>query len=563
MQKSATSIRFRLISISLVIVLIPMLLFSMLCYRFVYASYVSTQKEVGNLILNQAKNKVEDLMSSAKISVDLIRSNVKIQEIMLHSAETPYARADQLDDMLELMYLLTNYEFGGNITKAKIIYENDCEYASINKVTTLKRKEFLEIAQANGLSLTNNFLNGYHWLCTDFSKAGLAESGQYVALVCMMRDMTRYERMLGYILVLQDRALYASAMREVLTQDTSSAFRLMDASGNCIADTGSSAIYADQHVLQMRIPIQNTQWELELLMPLDEFTRKVNILTCNIAIVTLVLAASAVTISDKLYRKSIVRRIENIINTMDLIRNQDNMRVRFPITRQDELGQIEQHFNLLIEKIQIVRQKECDMVEYEKRQRVQLMNAQINPHFLYNTLNAIYWIAQDEDYPTIQKMIKSLASFYKTGFNPQSEMGSIQNEVKHIKEYIYLINISKKHHIQLNTEVSDQVCDMLIPHFILQPIVENSIIHGFGKRDYGSIIVRIFQRNDFLYIIVEDDGIGLSDAQRIITTDAQNGFGLGNIQKYLSLYYGGNASLSIENSVSHQGCIVTLIFPLT
>ena len=566
MKRATNSLRFRLISISLIIVCVPLIVFGVLAYRFVCSSYVSAQQEAGGLVLNQAKNKVEDRMSYAQMTADLLRSNMQLQTILRDSTSSEYSRASQLDNMAALKKLLVNYELLGNISMAKIVYEYDCEYASIDKATTLDREAFLSIAEASGIALVNRHLTGFHWICADLTSAGMANGEAYVALACMMRDIQRYDRMLGYIVVFQEKTAYAAAMVEALAQDSTCVFCLTDGSGNTIASTTAEAnleaLRKKKNMLCLSSPIQEGTWKLELLMPLDAFTKKVNILTGYIVLITLLLTGAALSVADALYRKSIVQRIESMVVTMDHASNTDDMQVRIPVTGFDELSRIERHFNMLMEKMSAARQREMEMVQADKAQQIRLLNAQINPHFLYNALNAIYWAAQDEDYSIVQKMITSLAHFYKTGFHLQSETGSIQNEIEHVQEYIALINLSKKRHYRMKVEMDESIRDMPVPHFILQPIVENCVIHGFGSRENGNIDIRAQRIGDSIRIDIEDDGVGFPEKDLPNFSDSGSKFGLESIRRHFLLCYGNRASISVGNAKTHKGCIVKLVFPI-
>ena len=150
----------------------------------------------------------------------------------------------------------------------------------------------------------------------------------------------------------------------------------------------------------------------------------------------------------------------------------------------------------------------------------------------------------------------------RAGFRLQSETGSIQNEIEHVQEYIALINLSKKRHYRMKVEMDESIRDMPVPHFILQPIVENCVIHGFGSRENGNIDIRAQRIGDSIRIDIEDDGVGFPEKDLPNFSDSGSRFGLESIRRHFLLCYGNRASISVGNAKTHKGCIVKLVFPI-
>ncbi|MFC0560557.1 sensor histidine kinase [Halalkalibacter alkalisediminis] len=188
-----------------------------------------------------------------------------------------------------------------------------------------------------------------------------------------------------------------------------------------------------------------------------------------------------------------------------------------------------------------------------KEAELRVLQAQINPHFLYNTLDSIYWMAMIEKNDQIAKMAVALSESFKISLNHGRETIPLYRELEHIKHYLTIQNIRFNNRFQYIQDIDDELMDKEILKLLLQPIIENAITHGL-ERKVGEGTVRLTGRlnSETMVFTIEDDGVGIEDV-----AVTEKGYGLQNIRERLSLYYGPSSSLSISSEVN-RGTVVEI-----
>ena len=188
--------------------------------------------------------------------------------------------------------------------------------------------------------------------------------------------------------------------------------------------------------------------------------------------------------------------------------------------------------------------------------RLQLLQMQLHPHFLFNTLNAISELVH-EDAETADRMITGLSELLREALVAgDQQQVPLRRELELVRRYLDIQQARFGDRLQADIDVDETVMDALVPHFLLQPLVENAIRHGIGARgDAGRVRIRAQADHDALRIDVEDDGAGLKEAE------ASEGIGLGNTRKRLEALYGPSASVQVRAD-PRGGAIVTVTIPL-
>jgi two-component system, LytTR family, sensor kinase len=188
--------------------------------------------------------------------------------------------------------------------------------------------------------------------------------------------------------------------------------------------------------------------------------------------------------------------------------------------------------------------------------RLQLLQMQLHPHFLFNTLNAISELVH-EDPETADRMITGLSELLREALIAgDRQQVPLRRELELVRRYLDIQQARFGDRLQVEIEVEETIMDALVPHFVLQPLVENAIRHGIGARsDAGRVLIRARADHDSLRIDVEDDGAGLKEA------GASEGIGLGNTRKRLEALYGPGASVRVRDD-PRGGAIVTVTIPL-
>ncbi|WP_219836215.1 sensor histidine kinase [Paenibacillus sp. R14(2021)] len=212
-----------------------------------------------------------------------------------------------------------------------------------------------------------------------------------------------------------------------------------------------------------------------------------------------------------------------------------------------------------------------DVEEKEKRRgqlEVEKLLVQINPHFLHNTLNTIQWLARMQGQTNISKLVSVFTRVLHYNLGKKNMVVTVREEVEAIRDYIELQNIRYDHSFNVRVEVDSALLELPIPRFILQPIVENALYHGFDADEGGEIDVVIYQENGFLFLRVQDNGQGIPEdklAELLDQRESSNksglGIGLRYVKQMLAVYYGGLAALKME-SKQGNGTVISIRLPI-
>lgn len=215
----------------------------------------------------------------------------------------------------------------------------------------------------------------------------------------------------------------------------------------------------------------------------------------------------------------------------------------------EEILSLEKHFNEMIDKINYLR-------EYE----INALYSQINPHFLYNTLDTIVWMAEFQDTEKVILITKSLANFFRISLSEGREMITLKEEIDHIKEYLYIQKQRYEEKLEYSFDIDLELETMEVPKIILQPLVENAIYHGIRNMENGGEVF-IYTRvlNERIEIVVEDSGVGFkkTNKQKNIRI---GGIGIKNVNERIQFYYGEKYGAKVDRDVE-VGARVTISLP--
>jgi len=238
----------------------------------------------------------------------------------------------------------------------------------------------------------------------------------------------------------------------------------------------------------------------------------------------------------------------------------------------DEITELGLSFNIMIGKIKVLLDSKIKEQENLKKAELRALQAQINPHFLYNTLDTIIWMAESNKTDQVVEIVSALSSFFRISLSKGRDWITIGEEVERIRSYLKIQKMRYRDILDYKIEVDEDVSENTILKLILQPLVENAIYHGIkNKRQGGTINVRARQKNhDEVQLEVEDDGIGftpekLAQLRAELEDDSgdiklESGFGIGNVNKRIRLYYGKPYGLSVQSEYTTGTC-VTLVIP--
>lgn len=249
--------------------------------------------------------------------------------------------------------------------------------------------------------------------------------------------------------------------------------------------------------------------------------------------------------------------------------NDGNLDVRIVVDREDELGQIGENFNQMVDRIKTLIGEVKEISEKKNRAEIKALESQINPHFLYNTLDAINWMAVRRDEIEISKMISNLGFILRYSINESNEQVEISETAEWLKSYVALYQLRYGYSFEFEIYVEDEVRHVKIYKLLLQPIVENAIIHGLKDMEGGLLRVDIgfAEQPECIHVIVEDNGVGMEKDkvdfynQKEQEWSSSGRIGLANVFERIYLYYGEKGDWHIS-SMEGLGTIMELILPI-
>ncbi|MDU0200642.1 cache domain-containing sensor histidine kinase [Paenibacillus sp. MAH-36] len=323
-----------------------------------------------------------------------------------------------------------------------------------------------------------------------------------------------------------------------------------------------------QNVLIHKTQIANSDWTLVGVSSLDGLLQIRSQMLRSFAIVGIGLFILIITVS-LIIARSITRPVHRLEQAMQKVRA-GTLEVSVPESGVTEVQGLAQHFNLMVSEVrrllEEIETKEKALHTYE----LKVLHSQINPHFLYNTLDTIVWMAEFNESERVISTTKALAKFFQLSLSGGSEMATIENEMNHVAQYLFIQKerYGDKLHYQLDFDPALAV--KVIPKIILQPIVENAIYHGIREKE-GSGFVEItcdYTDDGHVQFIVRDDGVGFDPLAHRLNKDVEpstaqpklGGVGINNVDERLKLYYGKEYGVHIQSRLG-EGTTVTIIIP--
>jgi two-component system sensor histidine kinase YesM len=258
--------------------------------------------------------------------------------------------------------------------------------------------------------------------------------------------------------------------------------------------------------------------------------------------------------------QSVVKPLKLLAKEMAKVKS-GNLNVGLDIRSKDEIGRVSFIFIDMVGQIQNLIEKVYKGKIREKEAELKAMQAQINPHFLYNTLDSIRWMAVKRKAYDVGEQIEALSDLFRHSLNQGKETTTIRDEIEHLKNYLFIQQNRFADKMSWEIHASPAVLDHETPKLLLQPLVENAIVHGIEpKIGSGMIRVSIFERNDQEIVFqVRDDGIGMNQEQvSDILSNAKEqykGFALRNIEERVQLRYGEGYKLLMESQLGEGTCV--------
>lgn len=564
------SIRSKLLSyFFLIIAMISVFVFLPIYMKTLSILRASMQQQAIDAVI-QTSTALDNTLNSICYMADFISYSTEIQSILTEKLDDPYeSYADVPPTYFSAAerVLITNYS-SNKLNTINIFADNGMIFEVPNRIPTFEPSEILDIknrAESNSGRISWHYLKDGEWF-----------------LLKEIRNITT-TRNLGALAISVKKAYLDRSITQSFFSGRGNLV-ILDQAGNYICgksygpdlygslsslDSGTSAFSKIEYentpflVTANALPdkgltVYGLISEKVLYSQLNQLFRWI---ASFVVIMTMVVALVVF-----LFSSSLIRPLHNMARSMDLAAKGD-FTVSLPIESDDEIGQLSRHFNSMILRINNLIDNVYKKELLYKDAEFKMLQAQINPHFIYNVLDTISWTVQTNGMPEISRMASALSRLMRISINKNQNI-SLKEELSCVQDYLLIQKIRYQDKISAVIDVDEQLNDLVIPKLILEPLVENAIVHGLeGKGGAGLILVKGELLQDTVVFTIKDNGIGISP-QRLEeiwnspsgSNSAHTGLGFMNVHSRIQYIYGMEYGLDIKSQTG-GGTTVTIRIP--
>ena len=287
----------------------------------------------------------------------------------------------------------------------------------------------------------------------------------------------------------------------------------------------------------------------------------------SIYVLTAVVLVIVALLFSRFMARSITLPIQKLRDSMKKVQEGDFSVSDVVVDSRNEIGSLTKSFDVMTHRIQELMEQNVHEQEQKRKSELKALQSQINPHFLYNTLDSIIWMAEGKKNEEVVLMTASLARLLRQSISNEDEVVPIANEVEYARGYLTIQKMRYKDKLEFQIDVDPSILHIPLIKLVLQPIIENAIYHGLKyKESKGLLIIRGFPKDGNAVLQVIDDGVGMDEETLAHIYDRHkvnyhsNGVGVYNVQKRLKLYYGEDYGITYE-SVVGKGTTATITIP--
>ncbi len=442
--------------------------------------------------------------------------------------------------------------------------------------------------------------SSYHWYPYSFLDVKTYESQENneiphqintLMLARPVFSVSDYKTQLGYLMIYLDDEYIQNLWHQISFGDTTNVF-LMDTDNNVIISNVSMTDYSgilsenlapeESEILIWEntkyvvtcSSLQHNRWKLCMITPYSEVNHNASVLMGELVLMIAVIILILFLMS-RYSANNMARPVISLSKLMDTYHGHDDQtidseQVATYKARTDEIGQMYRSYEQLEDRLNTLIQENYVKNIEKKDAELALLQSQINPHFLYNTLDSINWIALTNGQDEISEMITALSDTFRLSLmKNNSPFTELNQEIRYIQSYLVLQQFRYEDRLVYDFNLPKPLPNVFIPRFILQPIIENALKHGISQLEHGGHLHIAISIDDFIHIIISNDGsnINLEKMQRLLSFDPNHqtllnfeaeGYGVQNINRRIKLICGTNYGLSYSKTDSQTICTILL-----
>jgi sensor histidine kinase YesM len=521
---------------------------------FYHQSASASRTELANLVNRSQQLVVDQLEMEIKQLENkaiAINSDAEVQR-MLGETSLPYTIED--GSLLSYLHQMIPLWKSGNLQSSNICFSF---YASNTSVCGDSSIIQLEQSLYNTKDQRIDKITSFN---------GQGELIRYIAPLYEMDTGS----VLGHIAIIID--LHA-VLSDLNILDYPSEIILSDMNGNPLLESTDALFNRDSEYYEsiMTVRVLADQWVLKTSVLNKEFVSyQANLVTIFILFLPLLLIFSL--IGAFIFSRILTRPLQYLRSLMKRAELGD-LKAYWTYKSSQDIDELGESYNQMLNRLEDVIKQVKIEESLKKEKEFEALQYQLNPHFLYNTLNTIKWVAKIHKTPQISEVVSALVRLLQVSLNKKGDFITVREEVGLVKDYMDIQTFRYGETIQIETNIDPLAAQCLVPTMILQPLVENAIIHGLDQsnKEDKRIMIRAWIERDLLFCQVEDNGRGL-DHEQLMFLDAKanvregikerlSGIGLKHIREKIRLYYGPDYSMQIFSKLN-QGTTIRLSLPI-
>ena len=580
------SMRVKLFASFFLLIFIPIIVLT------VFAAYRSTaiiqeqSMEIARLYLQQTENEMESELYKIATVSSSVAQTAKVHEV-LEKQNTGISFSEEYDDMNELYKTIESTRALQNLYQIRLFISDSFTHSRSNYIT-------YPLSSVSDTDWYHQLVEQYQTqtlLPPSIFQPPLSEPQEVLSVVTLIRSRKDITRILGVVSV----DVLKSDLIDILQRNNyaeQSAAYLVDENLNIVCGANSTFPVSEADLAAQLQQMRDTfgassgvstagnavyglsapifdGWRIFTVASMGNLLSPVSDLRDQMILLTVIISIIAFCLS-YLYARYSTRRIKTLAEQVRRVENGD-LSVSCIVDSEDEIGELQNSFNFMVRRISLLVDERYNLGKNLKDMELRALQAQINPHFLYNTLDMIAWKAMASGNQETVDIVVKLARFYRLSLSNGSDFLPLSDEVEHVRLFVELTNLCRSRSVQLITEVAPNIADYPIMKLILQPIVENSLFHGLYELSDREGVIRLTaeQIGSYVQIQIADNGVGieksklaelLAKKERPVVNTKRGGYGIGNILERLRIYYDDRFTFQIESAIL-TGTTVTIRIP--
>ena len=552
------SLRVKLGIITIFMIGIPIIIFALIYSRNVEDVIIKKYTESAVASVNETSEKINLILEDINKFSTLIISNQEFLEMAEN--HTNYKRNDFNNKLRSFITIRSDIE----AIRLKV-QEND--YSIGSNITDLDPYISPELENSEGQPI---------WMPTKKVEieilAGNFEK-YYFTLARKLIDYNNLEHY-GYLMIDLDEIVLEQSYAEIRGEQNEEVF-ICDNNGRIIShpdkekigkfikntaygsrvleeENGNLEYFSDEKRLAIFSTINSNGWKVIKTIATDNLYQEINQIQRFIAVVGFIYGI-LIIIFMIIFS---IRYTEPMFKMMRVIKKVEDgdLSARMQIKSSDEIGQLGNSLNNMIDEMENLIVKLIKEEKEKKEVELEALHAQINPHFLHNTLNTIKWMAKIQGNVSVSKAITSLVKLLRVSTNLGKEKITLAEEIDYLENYMVIQRLRFNEEINLEFKIDESCLQLKVPKLILQPIVENSIIHGLEKESFElKIRIKIYRDDNQVFIEIVDNGPGIKKEtlDNIFELESDHNkfskVGLNNVNKRIKLYFGSEYGLEVKS----------------